>query len=92
MTFLTELPVLFKIQMNVVIPQAWFPAQGGMYWLRSFRNDAWAMPGSVRQIPSRVMTNIITLRTTNKVIKSSLLRWVGHIARMDDNELPKKIL
>ena len=39
MTFLTELPVLFIIQMNVVIPQAWFPAQGGMYWLRSFRND-----------------------------------------------------
>jgi hypothetical protein len=30
--------------MNVAIPQAWFPAQGGMYWLRSFRSDAGAMP------------------------------------------------
>jgi len=26
------------------------------------------------------------------VIKSSRLRWVGHVVQMDDNELPKKIL
>jgi hypothetical protein len=30
--------------------------------------------------------NIVT------VIKSSRLRWAGHVVRMDDNELPKKIL
>jgi hypothetical protein len=27
-----------------------------------------------------------------KVIKSSRLRWAGHVVRMDDNELPKNIL
>ena len=27
-----------------------------------------------------------------KVIKSSRLRWAGHVVRMDDNELTKKIL
>jgi len=27
-----------------------------------------------------------------KVIKSSRLWWVGHVVRMDDNKLPKKIL
>jgi hypothetical protein len=27
-----------------------------------------------------------------KVIKSSQLWWVGHVVRMDDNKLPKKIL
>jgi hypothetical protein len=26
------------------------------------------------------------------VIKSSRLRWAGHVVRMDDNELPKEIL
>jgi hypothetical protein len=26
------------------------------------------------------------------IIKSSTLRWAGHVVRMDDNELPKKIL
>jgi len=26
------------------------------------------------------------------VIKSSRLRWVGHVVRMDDKELPKKVL
>ena len=69
-----------------------------MYWLRSFRNESGAMPGmpvhvgSVHQIPPPVIANIITLQTTNKVIKSSRLRWAGHVVRMDDNELPKKIL
>jgi len=31
---------------------------------------------------------------SNKVnaIKSSRLRWAGHVVRMDDNELPKKML
>jgi hypothetical protein len=67
-----------------------------MYWLHSFRNDAGALPGmsihdgSVHQIPSPVMTTIITIQTTNKVIKSSRLRWAGHVVRVDDNELPKK--
>jgi len=27
-----------------------------------------------------------------KVIKSSRLRWEGHVLRMEDNELPKMIL
>jgi len=27
-----------------------------------------------------------------KVIESSRLRWAGHVVRMDDNELPRKIL
>jgi len=48
------------------------------------------MTGSVHQIPSLVMTNFITLQTTNKVVKSSRLRWAGHVVRMDDNELPKR--
>jgi hypothetical protein len=26
------------------------------------------------------------------VIKSSRLKWAGHVVRMDENELPKKIL
>jgi len=26
------------------------------------------------------------------IIKSSRLRWVGHVMQMDDNELPKKTL
>jgi hypothetical protein len=26
------------------------------------------------------------------VIKSNCLRWAGHVMRMDENELPKKIL
>ena len=29
---------------------------------------------------------------TVRVIKSSRLRWAGHVVRMDDNELPKKTL
>jgi hypothetical protein len=28
-------------------------------------------------------------QNTVKVIKSSRLRWAGHVVRMDDNELPK---
>jgi hypothetical protein len=26
------------------------------------------------------------------VIKSNSLRWVGHVVRMDENELPKKLV
>jgi hypothetical protein len=28
----------------------------------------------------------------NTVIKSNRVRWAGHVVRMDENELPEKIL
>jgi hypothetical protein len=41
---------------------------------------------------NRVLDELYSEPNTVKVIKSSRLRWTGSVVRMDDNELPKKIL
>ena len=45
-----------------------------------------------RKCRSRESAELYKEANTVKVIKSSRLRWAGDIVRMDDNELPNKIL
>jgi len=40
---------------------------------------------------NRKLEELYNEPNTVKVIKSVRLRWAGHVVRMDDNELPKKI-
>ena len=48
--------------------------------------------GQWRKRYDRELEELYSEPNTVKVIKSSRLRWAGHVVRMDDNELPKKIL
>jgi hypothetical protein len=40
---------------------------------------------------SRELEELYDVPDIVKVIKSSILRWVGHVVRMDENELSKKL-
>ena len=45
-----------------------------------------------RKIYNRELEALYHEPNTVNVIKLSILRWVGHVVRMDEHELPKKIL
>ena len=38
------------------------------------------------------MKSIKCALTSNVLYKSARLRWIGHVARMDENRMPRKVL
>ena len=48
--------------------------------------------GQWRNRYSRELEELYNNSNVVKVIKASRLKWAGHVVRMDDNELAKKIL